>query len=162
MDLGRVHQEYNISSIKNPVNVCVGKEWYRFPSSFFLPSIKHWKLNFIQSEFRGQLPKPFSNEPRATRLIPTHMNDLNLEESSRYINVSQCHFLVDTDTDQYHPREPQYSRDTDNWEIIQSNPFLDSQNSPTLFRAFYVPFVTESRCHYVNYNLLKNKRLPLE
>ncbi|XP_070296159.1 alpha-1,2-mannosyltransferase ALG9-like isoform X1 [Salvelinus sp. IW2-2015] len=41
-----------------PVSVCVGKEWYRFPSSFLLPN--NWQLQFIQSEFRGQLPQPYA------------------------------------------------------------------------------------------------------
>ena len=39
---------YNVTINKNvhtlpsnrPVHVCVGKEWYRFPSSFFLPTDK--------------------------------------------------------------------------------------------------------------------------
>ncbi|XP_020957754.1 alpha-1,2-mannosyltransferase ALG9 isoform X3 [Sus scrofa] len=66
-----------------PVNVCVGKEWHRFPSSFLLP--ENWQLQFIPSEFRGQLPKPFAEGPLATRIVPTDMNDQNLEEPSRYI-----------------------------------------------------------------------------
>ncbi|XP_030890261.1 alpha-1,2-mannosyltransferase ALG9 [Leptonychotes weddellii] len=65
-----------------PVNVCVGKEWYRFPSSFLLPD--NWQLQFIPSEFRGQLPKPFAEGPLATRIVPTDVNDQNLEEPSRY------------------------------------------------------------------------------
>ena len=36
--------------------VCVGKEWYRFPSSFYLPH-SSFKIGFLESEFRGQLPK---------------------------------------------------------------------------------------------------------
>lgn len=36
-ELSRQAQEYNI---QKPVNLCVGKEWYRFPSSFFLPDEK--------------------------------------------------------------------------------------------------------------------------
>lgn len=162
MELGRMHQEYNISKLNKPVNVCVGKEWYRFPSSFFLPSTQHWRLQFIESEFRGQLPQPYSQESGATRIIPENMNDLNLEEPSRYINVSECHFLIDTDSKDVYAREPQYSRDHENWEVIQSYPFLDAKRSPTLFRAFYVPFITESRCSYMDYNLLKNKHLSLD
>ncbi|KAJ8783377.1 hypothetical protein J1605_009251 [Eschrichtius robustus] len=68
-----------------PVNVCVGKEWYRFPSSFLLPD--NWQLQFIPSEFRGQLPKPFAEGPLATRIVPTDMNDQNLEEPSRYVRA---------------------------------------------------------------------------
>lgn len=161
MELGRIHNDYNISSLKTPVNVCVGKEWYRYPSSFFLPSTQHWKLQFIRSEFKGQLPKPYASGSGATRVIPSDMNDLNIEEPSRYVNVSECHFLIDTDTDETNGYEVAFSRDAANWEAIQSLPFLDAKNSPTLFRAFYVPFVTESKCKYVDYNLLRNKHLNL-
>ena len=38
------------------VNVCVGKEWYRFGSSFFLPS-ERVHLQFIKSGFDGLLPQ---------------------------------------------------------------------------------------------------------
>ena len=39
-----------------PSVVCVGKEWYRFQSSFFFPST-NFKLGFLKSEFAGQLPR---------------------------------------------------------------------------------------------------------
>ena len=71
--------------------VCAGKEWYRFPSSFFLPNGMHAK--FIRSEFRGLLPGEFDEEgdgslvPR-TWLIPSGMNDLNEEDPEKY--VSSC------------------------------------------------------------------------
>lgn len=35
--------------------VCVAKEWYRFPSSFFLPP--NTELLFLRSGFEGQLPQ---------------------------------------------------------------------------------------------------------
>ena len=44
-----------------------------------------WNLQFLQSEFKGQLPKPFSSGPDATKQIPAHMNDMNKEEPSRYV-----------------------------------------------------------------------------
>ena len=77
------------------VNVCVGKEWYRFPNSFFLPS-DQWKLRFIKSDFRGQLPKPFEAEPpEGTRMVPKGFNDMNKEEPSRYVSgPSVCVFQV--------------------------------------------------------------------
>ena len=81
------------------VNLCVGKEWYRFPSSFFLPQRFHtnfhnlvtncmmcrWKLRFIRSEFKGQLPQQYSSDPS---VIPDHMNDMNKEETSRYVSIT--------------------------------------------------------------------------
>lgn len=161
MELGKIHHDLNITKLKNPVNVCVGKEWHRFPNSFFLPDSTNWKVRFIESEFRGQLPKPYSETFDGTRIIPTDMNHLNVEEPSRYINTTECHFLIDTDHREYGPRDPPYSKDTENWEILISNPFLDTMNSPVIWRAFYLPFITEAKCSYVNYNLLKNKKIQV-
>jgi hypothetical protein len=66
-----------------------------------------WELKFIRSEFRGQLPKPYSPYPNATKIIPTEMNDMNKEEESRYVSEQeicettihksvniQCHVLL--------------------------------------------------------------------
>lgn len=139
-----------------PVNICVGKEWYRFPSHFFLP--ENWSLQFIQSEFRGQLPKYYESSPDATRLIPTQMNDLNKEEPSRYVDLKKCHYLIDLDLPQVSEREPQYSRDGDNWQVVASVPFLDIQMSPKLYRSFYIPFLSRRRNVFVDYNILKTKR----
>ncbi|ETE68450.1 Ferredoxin-fold anticodon-binding domain-containing protein 1, partial [Ophiophagus hannah] len=107
-----------------PVHICVGKEWYRFPSSFVLP--ENWQLQFIASEFRGQLPKPFAKGPGATRLIPTDMNDQNQEEPSRYFDLSKCHYLVDLDSPDEAPREPRYAANKEEWITIAYKPFLDS------------------------------------
>ncbi|XP_059123825.1 alpha-1,2-mannosyltransferase ALG9 isoform X1 [Peromyscus eremicus] len=109
-----------------PVNVCVGKEWYRFPSSFLLPD--NWQLQFIPSEFRGQLPKPFAEGPLATRTVPAHMNDQNQEETSRYIDISKCHYLVDLDTMRETPREPNYSANREEWISLAHRPFLDASS----------------------------------
>ncbi|XP_060606390.1 alpha-1,2-mannosyltransferase ALG9-like [Ruditapes philippinarum] len=95
VELNKIASDPKIHNLPEdrPVNVCVGKEWYRYPSSFFLPA-QNWNLQFLQSEFKGQLPKPYSNEPHATRQIPTHMNDVNKEEPTRYVNISKCHYFV--------------------------------------------------------------------
>jgi alpha-1,2-mannosyltransferase len=36
MELNNLSAEKNLRS-EQTINVCTGKEWYRFPSSFFLP-----------------------------------------------------------------------------------------------------------------------------
>ena len=46
-----------------------------------------WHLQFIKSEFKGQLPKPYGKFPQATRKIPSHMNDMNEEEPTRYVSA---------------------------------------------------------------------------
>ncbi|KAI7825165.1 Alg9-like mannosyltransferase family-domain-containing protein [Gamsiella multidivaricata] len=43
------------------VRVCVGKEWYRFPSHYFLP--EGAKLGFLKSHFDGLLPGEFQELP---------------------------------------------------------------------------------------------------
>ncbi|XP_053449655.1 alpha-1,2-mannosyltransferase ALG9 isoform X1 [Nycticebus coucang] len=139
-----------------PVNVCVGKEWYRFPSSFLLPD--NWQLQFIPSEFRGQLPKPFAEGPLATRIVPRDMNDQNLEEPSRYVNISKCHYLVDLDTMRETPREPNYSSNREEWISLAIRPFLDASRSSKLLRAFYVPFLSDQYTVYANYTILKPRK----
>jgi hypothetical protein len=51
-------------------------------------SISSWQLQFIQSEFKGQLPQPYAAGPTATQTIPANMNDQNLEEPTRYVSQS--------------------------------------------------------------------------
>ena len=69
--------------------LCLGKEWYRFPSSYFLPYGMHAK--FVRSEFNGLLPGEF-NEAKVgfglfagTWLIPPGMNDQNLADPGKYV-----------------------------------------------------------------------------
>ncbi|CAL1289019.1 unnamed protein product [Larinioides sclopetarius] len=154
MELGKYSLDENLHPLppEYPVNVCMGKEWYRFPSSFFLPD--NWNLKFLKSEFKGQLPKPYSDLPNATKIIPTDMNDLNLEEPSRYVDIKSCDYIVDSDYPHYSSLEPRYSKHP-NWNITYSIPFLDTQRSHPLLRAFYIPYFTDYYCEYVDYNLLQ-------
>lgn len=71
-----------------PSTICFGKEWYRFPSSFFIPEGS--TPQFIQSSFRGLLPGLFASSDgngwrSGTWQIPSGMNDLNMEEPSHYV-----------------------------------------------------------------------------
>ena len=43
------------------------------------------------------------------------------------IDVSKCHYLVDYESPKITKREPRYSELTDDWEVLVSLPFLDSQ-----------------------------------
>jgi len=68
--------------------VCLGKEWYRFPSSYFLP--KKMRLSFIKSAFDGLLPGHFSESTTGfglppTWLIPPGMNDENIEDPGKHV-----------------------------------------------------------------------------
>lgn len=85
--------------------ICTCGEWYRFPSSFYLPSssssgslesprtVTH--LGFVQSPaFQGQLPQPFTEEGSAHDAT-VRFNDLNSPEPASYTNIDDCDYLVD-------------------------------------------------------------------
>lgn len=40
------------------VNVCIGKEWYRFSSGYFFPN-NHFNLTFVKDGPQSQVPFPF-------------------------------------------------------------------------------------------------------
>lgn len=74
-------------------NVCLGKEWYRFPSSYFLP--KNIRLKFVKSAFHGLLPGEFSEAGivsgiPSTWLIPPGMNDQNIEDPGKHVCLPSC------------------------------------------------------------------------
>lgn len=69
-------------------NLCLAKEWYRFPSSYFLP--QDLRAKFVKSAFDGLLPGEFpeSSDPWArdgTWLTPSGMNDLNIADPGKYV-----------------------------------------------------------------------------
>jgi alpha-1,2-mannosyltransferase len=79
-------QVYN--NLESPSNICLGKEWYRFPSSFFIPENSQALL--VKSAFDGLLPGKFHDSDdsgwrSATWQIPSGMNDQNLEEISHLV-----------------------------------------------------------------------------
>ena len=75
--------------------LCLGKEWYRFPSSYFLPG--DMRAKFIQSEFRGLLPGEFPESTsylsrvESASLIPSGMNDRNEEDIGKYVSSLSTH-----------------------------------------------------------------------
>jgi alpha-1,2-mannosyltransferase len=74
--------------LENPSNICLGKEWYRFPSSFFIPEGSQALL--VKSAFDGLLPGKFydsddSGWRSGTWRVPSGMNDQNSEELSHLV-----------------------------------------------------------------------------
>ena len=150
-----------VKKIKDTVfSVCVGKEWHRFPSSFFLPTRK-WRLKFLKSHFAGQLPQDYVEDSSQglfvkTRIIPSNMNDMNREEMSRYVPLDSCHFIVDTDYPNFASEDVPYSKMTETYDIIYSHPFLDVSRTEMPWRSLFIPFLTHDKWTMVNYNLLRN------
>lgn len=144
------------------VNVCVGKEWYRFPSSYHLPP--HARLRFIKSEFTGLLPGPFYEEeyswdPKKSRLsnlalsrpgtwrIPSGMNDVNAEDLAKYTSISECDYLVDsrlpswtpTDVEKDWISEAEHGGGELGWKKVHCEPFLDQGSTGVVGRMVWLP-----------------------
>jgi alpha-1,2-mannosyltransferase len=79
--------------------VCLGKEWYRFPSSYFLPD--GVRAKFIKSAFTGLLPGEYSEAKNGfglfpgTWLIPPGMNDQNREDPGKYVSDEMALMIQD-------------------------------------------------------------------
>jgi len=142
------------------ITLCVGREWYRYPSSFFLPD--SWKIGFIKSDFSGQLPQPYQGGADGTKAIPPHMNDMNKEEATSYTPLKSCDLLIDIDLPTESKFEDNYSTLNKTWDVIYSKDFLLASKSHPFFRAFYIPFVSTRYTTYVKYNLLKKKKLSFK
>jgi alpha-1,2-mannosyltransferase len=154
--------------------VCFGKEWYRFPSSYFLPRDMHAK--FIRSEFRGLLPGEFSEARMGfgfwsgTWLPTMGLNDRNEEDMGKYVDLRSCVFLVDTQYPEQQkelgwrppPNEPDFVADTEHWEEVKCVPFLDASKTSFLARALWVPdwevIPERFRRQWGRHCLLKQKR----
>ena len=87
----QVYRALEVPDVVGPSDtVCIGKEWYRFPSSYFLPNGAHAK--FVKSEFGGLLPGEFSEAKvgfgffPGTWLVPPGMNDRNIADPSKYVS----------------------------------------------------------------------------
>eukprot|EP01029_Cantina_marsupialis_P025929 TRINITY_DN68847_c1_g5_i1.p1 TRINITY_DN68847_c1_g5~~TRINITY_DN68847_c1_g5_i1.p1 ORF type:complete len:513 (+),score=67.46 TRINITY_DN68847_c1_g5_i1:202-1740(+) len=147
----KVYKQLPMLGENEYANVCVGKEWYRFPSSFFLP--EGYQLQFLESNFKGQLPQQFAKVDGTSALLP-NFNDQNNEEISRYVHLSSCDFIVDLELDD---QQEEYLSKHKDFIKIYSTSFLDASQSPSLTRAFYIPFLSEKKNVFAEYVLLKKK-----
>ncbi len=132
-------------------SVCFGKEWYRFPSSYFLP--RDMRAKFIRSEFRGLLPGEFSEARTGfgfwsgTWLPTIGLNDRNEEDIGKYVDLRTCSFLVDTQFPEQQkslgwqppPNEPDYIADLAHWQEVKCVPFLDAAETSFVARTIWLP-----------------------
>lgn len=150
---------------KENINVCVEKEWYRFPSSFFIPENldettkkQTWRMKFVESPFKGQLPGNFNENlslPESTRFADPLFNDDNKEVRERYINIKKCDFFIDTDTmhDEV-TNELKIGGVKTKWRTVAKLPFIDmGAKSNRFLRAFYVPYLYETEVRITFFKL---------
>lgn len=160
IDINRYPLEAKVSE-RAQINVCIGKDWHRYPSSFFLPN-NNWHVRFIKSEFDGMLPAPYTEGDNATMIVHEHFNDRNKEVPGLYFDINKCNFLLDLNTGKETDLEPNYASRTDRWKVLKSYPFLIAEKSNSFFRAFYVPFLSENFVTYGNFSLLQSTKLRIK
>ncbi|KAI9338694.1 Alg9-like mannosyltransferase family-domain-containing protein, partial [Zopfochytrium polystomum] len=156
------------AGLSSPVAVCIGKEWYRFPSHFFLPSTA--RLRFVRSSFEGLLPKPFAEGVRltdATSTPPTGMNDRNEQViDDRLVQEpveGSCDYMIDyfgadssAEPDGLYPN---LKSDVETWEQVLCVPFLDAPNTVgILARTLWVPETLAASARQVVPSLVGEKK----
>lgn len=144
-------------------NVCLGKEWYRFPSSFYLPP--RMRVKFIRSAFDGLLPGEFIEEAPASKTgkapkpwdvlsrpgyskAQGRYNGENRSEEDKYVEESQCDYLIDVDFPQRYGAnvekdtsgwvEPRYAYRSPQWERLYCERFGDAQLTPRFQRILWL------------------------
>ena len=147
--------------------VCLGKDWYRFPTSHFLPNNIHAK--WIKSDFDGLLPGNFHEGQTGfglfpgTWLVPPGMNDRNEEDTGKHVDVNHCTFLVDTYFAGMHASkyEPLYVLDSETWEKVACEPFLDASKTGIIARTLWIPELSiipvRFRRHWGEHCLLRRR-----
>lgn len=56
------------------------------------------------------------------------------------------------------PNEPNYAANTEEWEVVSEQDFLNAGKSDPLFRAFYIPFLSGQYTEYNRYVFLQRKK----
>ncbi|KAA0066769.1 hypothetical protein IC582_015681 [Cucumis melo] len=131
--------------------ICVGSEWHRFPSSFFIPDyIK--EVRWIDDGFRGLLPFPFNSTLGGTAAAPPYFNNKNKASDEQYLqDLDACTYLVELQLER-----PYASRgsDTSKWEAVAAWPYLDREISPPFYRSFFIPYFWQNKNVFGMYKLL--------
>ncbi|KAH3660305.1 hypothetical protein OGAPHI_006891 [Ogataea philodendri] len=130
-------------------NVCIGREWYHYPSSFFLHS--NQRLRFVENGFRGMLPGDFA-EPatnswsdlfKSTSAKPTGYNNENKYNPEMVIDFKDCDYYVDlnmpVDTEMGEVQVFDGSSTVSGWELVHCEDFIDTENSHGIDKLVYIP-----------------------
>ena len=141
------------------VAVCVGGEWYRYPSSFYLPPNAH--LAFLKSSFGGQLPQPFTEYGSKEKSLTVQkgvFNDLNEEEVDRYVDIKACSYVIelvgdDASAGAQVPEGLQYITEdgAEKWQQVAHYNYLNIDRTSSLHRIFYIPILRDERVAYNKY-----------
>ncbi|XP_024534975.1 dol-P-Man:Man(6)GlcNAc(2)-PP-Dol alpha-1,2-mannosyltransferase-like [Selaginella moellendorffii] len=132
--------------------VCIGSEWHRFPSSFFLPSAKY-QVRWLDDGFRGLMPFPFDSRLGGTKAAPDYFNRHNNASPKQFLQSdASCDFVVELVLDR--PGVEYRGNNQTKWTVVAKRLFLDNESSPRLHRAFFIPWAWQSKNSFGTYRLL--------
>lgn len=135
--------------------LCVGSEWHRFPSSFFVPDFVG-EVRWIDDGFRGLLPLPFNSTLGGTAAAPPYFNNENKASNEQYLrDVDTCTLLVELQLNRPYPTR---GSDLSTWEAVSVLPYLDRELSPPKYRSFFIPYLWQEKNVFGMYKLLR--RIP--
>jgi alpha-1,2-mannosyltransferase len=141
-----------------PKLVCLGSEWYRFPTSFLLP--ENHLVGFVDSGFGGLLPQQFGEWPAGTSSAPVGLNGHNLPNPSALRRLSECDYFVDMGSDAWKALNRTMELEEDEtsggneddkaagqsgwdqkpvWAQLECWPFLSVEHSRSPWRSFALP-----------------------
>uniref|UniRef100_A0A5B7AZE9 Mannosyltransferase n=1 Tax=Davidia involucrata TaxID=16924 RepID=A0A5B7AZE9_DAVIN len=145
------HLEYHDDAGMGAV-VCVGSEWHRFPSSFFIPDYVG-QVRWIDDGFRGLLPFPFNSTLGGTSAAPPYFNNKNKASDEQYLReLENCTFLMELQLQRPYPSR---GSDLSTWEAVAALPYLDRELSPPMYRSFFIPNLWQQKNVFGMYKLLK-------
>lgn len=161
-------------------NICLGREWYRYSSSYFIPD--NMRLKFIKSGFDGLLPGEFSEELAqediiidndnqtllqkylsfldipGTYKIPPNMNNKNQFDESKLVPIEECSYIIDQGV--------KFNEEVGEVNLFGNNKYTPiyctafiSGESKGIGRTFFLPKkldgITGSEVSFVAYCLVK-------
>ncbi|OWM88598.1 dol-P-Man:Man(6)GlcNAc(2)-PP-Dol alpha-1,2-mannosyltransferase [Punica granatum] len=132
--------------------LCVGSEWHRYPSSFFVPDFVD-EVRWIDDGFRGLLPFPFNSTLGGTAAAPPYFNNKNKASDEQYLrDLDACTFLVELQLNRPFPTR---GSDLSAWETIAALPYLDRELSPPKYRSFFIPYLWQQKNVFGWYKILR-------
>lgn len=144
-------------AIYNTENVCLGREWYHYPSSFFLDD--NMRLKFVESGFRGMLPGDFKEYPENTwankiKSISSNttieFNNKNIYNPETVVDFNVCDYYIDIVSDvntdmgeialfAKNGKDEEIVTTDANWEVIYCDSFINSDESSGISKILYLP-----------------------
>ncbi|ORX39298.1 putative mannosyltransferase [Kockovaella imperatae] len=156
-----------LAKMDDPITLCYGTEWYRYPSSYFIP--EGVNVQWVRTDFDGMMPRKWEasaisssvwprSETRVSR--PGRFNGENKAsaEPGTYVQPQQCDYIVASHmpSTRHTTLEPDWAASPE-WQKEFCTPFLDAEGSQWWARLYWVPGdLLEAGRQWGEYCLLRN------